>query len=335
MKAYTISKYGKQPLTLSELPGPVPTDTQVLVKINAASVNPIDLKRKHGDLRTIMATEFPLTLGHDFAGEVIQTGSDVHRFKVGDRVFGKLPDNHIGSFAEYVTVEAVNIARTPAELSDVQAAAIPLVGLTAYQALHDYLNVQPGQSVYIPAGSGGLGSLAIPIAAALGAEVTTTASPKSVDRLKALGATTVIDYHQPNFLTQLGTFDAAFDLRGGQELTATFDHVKPGGHIVTVNGFPNRAFLKDQGDYYQLKAPMRFLLKLLSGRLDKKAKQRNIDYRFMLVKSSGAQLAELTDFLTTNHVLPTIDQTFTFDQTQTALDYVASGHATGKVVITQ
>lgn len=334
MKAYTISKYGKQPLTLSELPIPVPTDNQVLVKINAASVNPIDLKRKHGDVRTIMTTQFPLTLGHDFAGEVIQTGSSVDRFKVGTRVFGKLPDNHIGSFAEYVTVEATNIAPIPAEFSDIQAAAIPLVGLTAYQALHDYLDVQPGQNVYIPAGSGGLGSLAIPIATALGAKVTTTASSKNFDRLKTLGATTVIDYHQPQFLTRLGMFDAAFDLRGGQELSATFDHIKAGGRIVTVNAFPNRAFLRDQADYYQLKAPMRFLLRLLSGRLDKKANQHHIDYRFMLVKSSGTQLAEMTDLLTTNHVLPTIDQTFTFDQTQAALNYVASGHATGKVVIT-
>lgn len=334
MKAYTISAYGKQPLTLSELPVPVPNDNQVLVKINAASVNPIDLKRKHGDLRTIMATQFPLTLGHDFAGAIIQTGTAVQQFNVGDRVFGKLPDDHIGSFAEYVTVEAVNITRIPAELTDVQAAAIPLVGLTAYQALHDYLDVKPGQHVYIPAGSGGLGSLAIPIATALGAEVTTTASPKSFDRLKALGATTVIDYHQPQFSTQLGNFDAAFDLRGGQELTATFDHVKSGGHIVTVNAFPNQAFLRAQADYYQLKAPMRLLLRLLSGRLDKKAKQRHIDYRFMLVKSNGAQLAEVTRLLAADHVSPTIDRTFTFDQTQAALDYVASGHATGKVVIT-
>lgn len=334
MKAYTITKYGNQPLTLTDLPTPTPGANEVLVKIKAASVNPIDLKIKSGFMRPIMATHLPLTLGHDFVGEVVQLGSQVTAFKLGERVFGKLDDWRIGSFAEYAVAQTTDIAVVPAALTDVQAAAIPLVGLTAYQALHEYLAVQPGQRVYIPAGAGGVGSLAIPLAAAMGAQVITTASAKNTARLKQLGATTVLDYHDPQLFDHLGIVDAAFDLRGGKELRETVKHIKRGGGIVTLNAIPNQRFVADQADYYQLSGFKRALLTTLALSMDRRARRAGIHYRFMLVKSSGAQLTTLTNMLLARGVMPTVDRTFTFEETQQALDFVATGHAHGKVVIT-
>ena len=333
MTSFMFDRFGKHPLTKHQISVPTPKPGEVLVEIKAAAVNPVDIKKRNGDLRFLLPEKHPAPTGHDFAGIITAVGSAVTDFKVGQRVFGKLDDWHIGSFADFICVRTKYIAEIPTDWSFEQAAALPLVGLTSYQALHDYLQLKPGQSVLIPGGSGGIGSIAIPLAKALGARVTTTASPKNFTRLRALGAEVVLDYHDDQALSKQPQFDAVFDTRGGQDLIASFDLVKANGRIVSLNAMPDPQFVADQGEYFHLNAFKRVILKLASAKVDRLAQKHHVWYRFMLVKSSGQQLQTLTELMQAHQIQMPIDRTFTFADTQTALDHVEAGHAQGKVVI--
>lgn len=334
MTSFMFDRFGKHPLTKHQIPVPTPKSGEVLVEIKAAAVNPVDIKKRNGDLRFLLPEKHPAPTGHDFAGVITAVGSAVTNFKVGQRVFGKLDDWHIGSFADFICVRTKYIAEIPTDWSFEQAAALPLVGLTSYQALHDYLQLKAGQSVLIPGGSGGIGSIAIPLAKALGARVTTTASPKSFMRLRALGADVVLDYHDDHALAKQPQFDAVFDTRGGQDLIEDFDLVKANGRIVSLNAMPDPRFVADQGEYFHLNAFKRVTLKLASAKVTRLAQKHHVWYRFMLVKSSGQQLQTLAELMQAHHIDMPIDRTFTFADTQAALDFVEAGHAQGKIVIT-
>ena len=334
MTSFMFDRFGKHPLTKHQIPVPTPKAGEVLVEIKAAAVNPVDIKKRNGELRFLLPESHPAPTGHDFAGVITAVGSAVNDFKVGQRVFGKLDDWHIGSFADFVCVRTKYIAEIPADWSFEQAAALPLVGLTSYQALHDYLQLKPGQSVLIPGGSGGIGSIAIPLAKALGARVITTASPKNFARLQALGAEVVLDYHDEHALTTQPKFDAIFDTRGGEDLIKSFDLVKANGRIVSLNAMPDPRFVADQGHYFHLNAVKRLILNLASAKVTRLAQKHHVWYRFMLVKSSGQQLQTLAELMQAHQIAMPIDRTFTSADTQAALDYVEAGHAQGKVIIT-
>lgn len=208
MKVYILPKYGKtEKLLLSEVKIPEIGDYEVLVEIHAASINQLDLKIKNGDFKLILPYQLPLILGHDIAGIVVETGSKVSRFKIAGQIFGRAADFHIGSFAEYIAVNENDLAVKPINISMEQAASIPLVGLTVWQAFVEKAKLRKGQKVFIQAGSGGVGTIAIQFAKHLGAFVATTASEKNFDMLKALGADIIIDYKKDNFENILKDYD--------------------------------------------------------------------------------------------------------------------------------
>ncbi len=199
MKAMIIDRYGKVPMRMAEVPTPEINEYEVLAEIHAASINPIDFKIRDGKVKMLLKYEMPLILGNDFAGVITKVGSKVTRFKVGDEIYARPRKNKIGTFAEYIAIHEDDIALKPKNLSFEEAASIPLVGLTSYQALHDIMQLQKGQKILIHAGSGGVGTFAIQLAKIMGAIVTTTASEAGANLVTSLGADEIINYKTEKF----------------------------------------------------------------------------------------------------------------------------------------
>lgn len=257
---------------------------EVLVAIKAASVNPIDSKTREGGIKLLVKHEMPLTLGHDFAGVVTQIGNRVNKFQIGDEVYGRPRDSQIGTFADYLAVNEADIALKPQNLSFEEAAAVPLVSLTSYQALIDLAKIKPGQKVFIQAGAGGVGSIAIQMAKHLGAYVATTASPKNAATVQALGADQVIDYHSEQFDEILHDYDMVFDTLGGEQLDRSFKVLKPHGIIVSLSGLPDAKFARAKKLGW-LKAT---LFGLVTKKLAKLERQFQVTYQFLFMDANGA-----------------------------------------------
>lgn len=247
MKAMIIDKYGKVPMRMAEVPTPEINEHEVLAEIHAASINPIDFKIRDGKVKMLLKYEMPLILGNDFSGVIVQVGSKVTHFKVGDEIYARPRKNKIGTFAEYIAIHEDDIALKPENLSFEEAASIPLVGLTSYQALHDIMQLKKGQKILIHAGSGGVGTFAIQLAKIMGATVTTTASEAGANLVKSLGADEIINYKTEKFEDILTNYDAVFDTIGGTTLEKSFNIIKSGGNIVSVSGMPNARFGKEFG----------------------------------------------------------------------------------------
>lgn len=247
MRAMVINQYGKVPMQLADMPIPELSDYEVLVTIYAASFNPIDFKIRDGRVKLLVKYNMPLILGNDFSGVVTKVGKKVTRFKVGDEIYGRPRKSKIGTFAEYIAIHEDDIALKPRNLTFEEAASIPLVGLTSYQALIDILQLQKGQKVFIQAGAGGVGTFAIQLAKEMGATVATTASQAGEDLVKSLGADIIINYKNEKFEEILNDYDAVFDTLGGEILEKSFEVVRPGGKIASVSGLPNARFGKDYG----------------------------------------------------------------------------------------
>ncbi|GAD17194.1 NADPH quinone reductase [Lentilactobacillus otakiensis DSM 19908 = JCM 15040] len=329
MKAAQIQKYGQQRLDIVQVPIPVIRDNDVLVKVAAASINPIDLKTRDGQLRMLLKYKMPLTLGSDFSGTVTKVGKSVVAFHVGDQVYGRVQKNRIGTFAEYVGVDQGDIALKPVNLTLQDAAAIPLVALTSYQALVDVMQVNPGDKILIQAGSGGIGTMAIPIAKSLGAFVATTTSAKNAELVRKLGADQVIDYHQTHFEDVLVDYDYVFDTLGGQALINSFRIVKPGGKIVSISGMPNGRFAKNYG----LPGWKRLALSLATMNIARLERRTGVEYDFLFMKPSGRELTAITTLIEQGVVKPIIDRVVPFEDIQSAFDYSASGRAKGKILV--
>lgn len=327
MKAIVIEKYGEKPV-FQDRPMPVAGDHEVLIEIHAASLNPLDTKIRKGELKLVLKYDMPLTLGNDFAGKVIGLGANVKKFKLGDEVYGRPRASKIGTFAEYLAVHEDDIALKPANLSFDEAASVPLVGLTSYQALHDILHLKAGQKVLIHAGSGGVGSFAIQLAKSMGAFVATTASSGS-DLAKTLGADQVINYKEENFEDVLREFDAVIDTLGGATLEKSFGVLKDGGHVVSVSGTPTSRFAQEQN----LGAVKKTLFSLISAKTMKQAKKHNAHYTFLFMKHSGEQLQLLSKLLESEEITPVIDKVFDFKDALQALEYLETGRAKGKVIV--
>ncbi|MCK3838625.1 MULTISPECIES: NADP-dependent oxidoreductase [Pseudomonas] len=330
MKAFSIERYGKQTGRLTEAPTPVVGEHDVLVQVHASSVNVLDAKIAKGEFKLILPYALPLILGNDLAGVVLSVGAAVRRFKPGDEVYGRPPQQRIGTFAELIAVREDALARKPANITMEQAAALPLVALTAWQVLVETARLKKGQKVFIHAGSGGVGSIAIQLARHLGAFVATTTSTANVEWVKALGADLVIDYKQQNFETLLNDYDVVLNSLGPDALAKSLDILKPGGQLISISGPPTQAFAREQ----QLSWLLGLVMGMLSSGIRRKARKQGVRYDFLFMRASGTQLDELTALVEAGIIKPVIDRTFPFESTAQALSYVEQGRAKGKVVIT-
>ena len=329
MKAFLIDRYGKHQGRLAEVPDPEPGIHDVLVKVHASSVNQLDSKISKGEFKLILPYTFPLIMGNDLAGVVVRVGSGVRTFKPGDEVYARPPDARIGGFAELIAIKESALALKPKNTSMEQAAALPLVALTAWQVLVETARVKKGQKVFIQAGSGGVGSIAIQLAKHLGAFVATTTSTANVDWVKALGADVVIDYTQQNFENVLRDYDVVLNSLGPAELEKSLRILKPGGQLISISGPPTAEFAREQ----KLSWGLGWIMRLLSSGIRRKARRQGVDYGFVFMRASGAQLQKITALVESGTITPVIDRTFPLEATAEALSYVERGRAKGKVVI--
>ncbi|MGG8359718.1 NADP-dependent oxidoreductase [Bacillus cereus] len=329
MKAMIIDRYGKVPIRMAEVPTPEINEYEVLAEIHAASINPIDFKIRDGKVKMLLKYEMPLILGNDFSGVITKVGSKVTRFKVGDEIYARPRKNKIGTFAEYIAIHEDDIALKPKNLSFEEAASIPLVGLTSYQALHDIMQLQKGQKILIHAGSGGVGTFAIQLAKIMGATVTTTASEAGANLVTSLGADEIINYKTEKFEDILKNYDAVFDTIGGATLEKSFNIIKSEGNIVSVSGMPNARFGKEFGSGFF----KTLLFSLASKKLTALEKKHNAQYSFLFMKPSGDQLRTIANYIEAGKIKPVIDRVFPFEDAQKAMEYSESGRAKGKIIV--
>jgi alcohol dehydrogenase len=330
MKAFIVDRYGgADRLRAGEMPDPELREDDVLVQIHAAGVNPLDSKIRSGEFKLILPYRLPLILGNDVAGVVVRVGSRVRRFKPGDEVYARPAKDRIGAFAEFIAMNEDAVAMKPKALTMEEAASIPLVGLTAWQALIERANLKKGQKVLIHAGSGGVGTLAIQLAKHVGAQVATTTSAANLDLVKRLGADVAIDYKKDDFSTILHDYDVVLNSLGGETLKKSLRVLKPGGTLISLSGPPDPEFATDIGSSWIVKLVMR----VLSYRIRKEAKRHRVNYSFLFMKASGDQLGEIAALIDSGIMRPVVDRVFPFDSTKEALAYVETGRAKGKVVV--
>jgi len=329
MKAMIIEKYGKYPFLLADIPTPAVGDYDVLAEIHAASINPIDVKVRDGKVRMLLKYDMPLVLGNDFSGIVIKVGNKVNKFKIGDEIYGRPRKSRIGTFAEYISIHEDDIALKPQNLTFEEAASIPLVGLTSYQALHDILQLSAGQKVLIQAGSGGVGTFAIQLAKSMGIYVVTTTSDAGAKLVKSLGADHIINYRTEQFDKVLHNYDGVFDTIGGETLEKVFKTVKQGGQIVSVSGLPNARFGEEYGAGFIKTNIFRFITR----KLTKLEMKYNVKYSFLFMKPSGRQLGLIAELIESGKIKPVIDLIFPFEEAQKAMEYSESGRAKGKIIL--
>ncbi|ARC27990.1 MULTISPECIES: NADP-dependent oxidoreductase [Bacillus] len=305
MKAIVIDEYGSvEELKERQILKPVVTYNEVLIRILATSVNPVDWKTRKGDLQQQLQFSFPITLGLDVAGVIEEVGEEVEGFKIGDKVFTKPENIGKGSYAEFIAVKSDLVTYMPTNLSFEEAASIPLAGLTAWQSLVDYAKIKENDRVFIHAGAGGVGSLAIQIAKSFGAFVATTASGKNEEFLKDLGADLVIDYKKDKFEELLSDFDIVLDTIGGEVQEKSFQIIKPGGVLVSIVHEPN----------YKMKG-------IKSG--------------FLWLKPSGKQLEELSNLIVHGKIKPIISKVVSLNEEGVREAHILSEgqHVRGKIVI--
>lgn len=331
MKAFYIERYGKKTAgRFGDMPVPTMGTHDVLVQVHAAGVNPLDSKIRDGEFKLLLPYRLPLVLGNDVAGVVVGVGSAVRRFKVGDEVYARPELDRIGTFAEFIAMNEDVVAIKPAALSMEEAASIPLVGLTAWQVLIERANLKKGQKILIHAGSGGVGSFAIQLSKHLGAFVATTTSTTNVEWVKSLGADVVIDYRKDDFETLLTDYDVVLSSLGRTVLEKSLDVLKPGGRLISISGPPDPDFAREIG----LSWMFRQVVRMLSYRIRNKARGRGVSYSFQFMKANGGQLDQITRLIDSGVIRPVLDRVFPFESIREALEYVESGRAKGKVVVT-
>ncbi|MBN8629995.1 MAG: NADP-dependent oxidoreductase [Rhodobacterales bacterium] len=331
MKALVLTRYGGPEATeLREVPMPEPGPGEALIRVHAAGLNPVDFKTRDGALKAIQRLRLPVVMGCELAGVVEKTGAGANGFKPGDRVFARVAKDGLGAFAEYAVVQQDLLAKVPEGLDLSTAAGIPLAGLTALQALRDEMRLEPGQSVFISGGAGGVGTFAIQIAKWLGARVATTASPWGRALVERLGADQVIDYTIERFQDRLSGMDGAFDLMGGETLDATFGVVKPGGMVVSVAGLPEPETARKDLNLGPL---MTAAFWFVSRKLRALARRHGVRYRFVFMHPSGAELEELAGLVTAGRLDPIVDKVFPFAEIAAAMAYLEAGRAKGKVIV--
>ena len=329
MKAFVVKKY-KADLHLAEVPEPVVGEHDVLVRVEAAGLNQLDEKIRLGEFKQILPYPLPLVLGNDMAGTVLEVGTKVTGFKPGDEVFARPGKDRIGTFAERIAVAEADLAIRPASITMAEAGSLPLVALTAWQALVERGNVQPGQKVLIHAGAGGVGSIAVQLAKHLGATVAATASAANVEFVRGLGADTVIDYRNEDFEEILSGYDLVLDSLGGQNLEKSLRILRRGGMAVGIAGPPDPAFARDLG----LNPLLRFAIAALSRNLRSQARRLGVRYEFLFMHASGEQLRRIARLVDDGVLRPVVGRTSPFAQLPEALQALGNGGFRGKAVVT-
>lgn len=330
MKAFIVDRYGRGgTLRAGEMPEPEVGEHDVLVQVHAAGVNALDSKIRNGEFKLILPYRPPFVLGNDVAGVVVRVGARVRTFAPGDEVYARPDKGRIGTFAEFIAVNEDDLAPKPTRLTMAEAAAIPLVGLTAWQALVEIAELRKGQKVFIHAGAGGVGTFAIQLAKHLGATVATTTSAANIDLVRRLGADVVIDYRADDFETVLHDYDVVLNSLDNETLRKSLRVLKPGGKLISISGPPDPAFARELGKPWTLGPVMR----VLSHRIRKAAKRRQISYSFLFMRASGDQLREITSLIDAGIIKPVMDRVFPFESTNEAMAYVDKGRAKGKVVV--
>lgn len=330
MKAFVITRY-KDKLREAEVPEPVVGDRDVLVRVEAAGVNQLDEKIRAGEFKQILPYGFPLILGNDVAGTVVGVGADVRGFATGDRVYARPGKDRIGTFAERIAVAETDLAPAPSSLSFVEAGSLPLVALTAWQALAERGDVGPGQRVLIHAGAGGVGSIAVQLAKHLGAHVATTASAANADFVRELGADTVIDYRSQDFEQVLNGYDLVLDSLGGRNLERSLRVLRPGGRAIGISGPPDPDFAREIG----LNPLLRLAITGLSARIRRQARKLGVTYEFLFMRADGDQLRRISALVDTGELRPVVGRVFPFERTPQALQELAEGGVRGKAVISR
>ncbi|MBP7420392.1 MAG: NADP-dependent oxidoreductase [Burkholderiaceae bacterium] len=330
MKVFVADRYGKQErLRAADVPEPDVGDNDVLIQVHATAVNQLDSKLRNGEFKPILPYRPPFILGHDVAGVVVRVGPRVRQFKVGDEVYARPDDFRIGTFAELIAVKEDSVAIKPKNITMEEAASIPLVGLTAWQALVEKARLKKGQKVFIQAGSGGVGTFAIQLAKHLGATVATTTSAGNMALVKSLGADVVIDYKQDAFEERLSGYDVVLNSQDGKTLAKSLGVLQAGGHLISISGPPDPQFAEDTKAPWLVKQVMR----ALSWGTRRQAQRLKVSYTFLFMKASGSQLRQITSLIESGAIRPVIDKVFPFESTNEAMAYVESGRAKGKVVI--
>jgi NADPH:quinone reductase-like Zn-dependent oxidoreductase len=330
MRAFIVDRYKKgEPLRFGEMPEPTVGDDDVLVQVHSASLNPLDSKIRDGEFKLLLPFPMPLILGNDVAGVVARVGSKVRRFKPGDEIYATPRREQMGTFAEFIALNEADVAPKPKSLTMEESASVPLVGMTAWEALIERANLEKGQKVLIHAGSGGVGTFAIQLAKHLGVTVATTTSTPNVELVKKLGADIVVDYKKEHFEKVLSGYDVVLNTLDKETLEKSLEVLKPGGKLISISGPPDVAFAKEVG----LSWFMRQVMRLLSFGIRKKAKGHGVSYSFLLVQPNGEQLRKLTSLIDAGAIRPVIDRVFPFEATNEALQYLEKGRAKGKVVI--
>jgi NADPH:quinone reductase-like Zn-dependent oxidoreductase len=330
MKAFVVHRYGKkEALLATEVPEPEVREDDVLIEIHAAALNLLDAKLLNGEFKLILPYRTPFVLGHDLAGVVIRVGPRVRQFQVGDEVYARADDFRIGTFAERIAVREDSVALKPANISMEEAASIPLVGLTAWQALVEKARLKKGQKVFIQAGSGGVGTFAIQLARHLGAQVATTTSAGNAALVKSLGADVIIDYRKDAFEARLSGYDVVLHSQDGKTLAKSLGVLKPGGSLISISGPPDPAFAE------AIKAPwlVKQVVRAIGLGARRQARRLKVAYSFLFMKASGGQLRQITPLIESGAIRPVIDKIFPFEATNEAMAYIESGRAKGKVVI--
>jgi NADPH:quinone reductase-like Zn-dependent oxidoreductase len=330
MKAFIVDRYGKDSGRLGDMPEPELRDGDVLVQVHAAGVNPLDWKIRDGEFKLLLRYRLPLILGNEVAGVVPRVGARVQQFKPGDEVYARPDKDRIGTFAELIAIDEADVALKPKTLPMEEAAPIPLVALTAWQALVEKAKLKRGQKVLIHAGSGGVGTLAIQLAKHMGAFVATTTSTANIDLVKGLGADVAIDYRKDDFEKMLRDYDVVLNSLDARTLHRSLSVLKPNGRLISISGPPDPDFAQEIG----LNWGMKQVTRLLSHRIRSNAGRRRVSYSFLFMRASGDQLREIGALIDAGAIRPVVDRVYPFESIGEALAHVETGRARGKVVVT-
>ena len=324
MRALQIIKYGeiKDSLAFNEVSKPTVQANDVLIEVKAAAINPIDKSIILGNLQGMLTIQLPSTSAYDVSGIVVETGNEVSNFEIGDLIYSRVPQEQMGTLAEFVAVTSDAVSKKPGNISFEEAASLPLAGLTALQSL-EYAGIKENHKVLIHAGSGGVGSFAIQYAKAKGAYVYTTTSTNNVQWVKELGADRVIDYKTEDYKSIAKDVDIVFDTLGQNYSLESFEVVKTGGIVVSVVGPLDEASAKMFGmaDYK------------LPKELANASNAKNAEYKFIFMHPNGAHLNEIKSMIEDEKIKPIIDKVYSFSECVDAFTHLASGRAKGKIVI--
>lgn len=328
MKAFVLERYG-QSLRAVDMPVPEPGPRQVLVRMVASGVNHADERTRVGEFKAVFRLDLPKVMGGELSGEVVAVGDQVTEFAVGDQVYGYTGVVGMGTWAEIVAVDAETLAPAPRGIPLARAAALPVVALTAWQALVTIGRLQPGQTVLV---HGGVGSAVIQLAKHLGATVATTVSAASAETVKELGADIIIDYRNDDFVEKLTNtpVDIVVDTQGGEVSFRSLEVLRRDGILIGIAGTPDPA-LADQAGAGSL---VKLALSALSLRLRRRARKLGARYRFLFIEPDGEALRIIARLVDDGVIKPAVDRVLPFDDTSEALDQLLAGGVRGKVLVT-